>query len=273
MTKPTGELSLRFRQRKDGQTYVAEQYYKLPLQVMRTHYQENDGTAFVYLLNPSGGVLQHDRLFTEIILEENSKAYITTPSSTKFYKMDEGHAEVVNKVSLGKGAVLEYFPEHNAPFAMSEAYQENEYHLDKDSILIASDMVTAGRATRGEMFQYRLYSSRTKIYVDGKLRVYDNSRMDAQNTDLRKLGYMEGYLTNGTIYVYAGYIDNELPQMINETRCEGNVVFAAGKIDPDLMIVRFLGDNMVDLRSMVDMIWAKIRKSILGKDAIRVRKY
>ena len=67
---------------------------------MRTHYQEDDGTAYTYLLNPSGGVLQHDRLYTEIVLEENSKVYITTPSSTKFYKMDDGHAEVVNKIKM-----------------------------------------------------------------------------------------------------------------------------------------------------------------------------
>lgn len=273
MTKPTGELSLRFRRRKDGQTYVAEQYYKLPLQVMRTHYQEQDGTAFVYLLNPSGGVLQHDRLLTEIILEENSKAYITTPSSTKFYKMDDGHAEVVNRITLGSGAVLEYFPEHNAPFAMSEAYQDNEYHLKSDSILLTSDMVTAGRATRGEVFAYRLYSSRTRIYVDGKLRVYDNSRMDARNTDMEKIGYMEGYLTNGTVYVYSSGLSDELPMEINEIQHEGNVVFAAGKIDDDFMIIRFLGDNMVDLRSMMDVIWGRIRKHVLGKDAIRIRKY
>ena len=57
---------------------------------MRAHYQDSDGTAFIYLLNPSGGVLQHDRLLTEITLEEGSRVYVTTPSNTKFYKMDEG---------------------------------------------------------------------------------------------------------------------------------------------------------------------------------------
>lgn len=134
MINPTGALSLRFKRKTDGRSYLAQQYYKLPLQVMTTHYQDNDGTVFVYLLNPGGGVLQHDRLLTEIVLEEDSRVYITTPSTTKFYKMDEGHAEVVNKITVGAGAVLEYLPEHNAPFAMSEAYQENEFHLHGDSI-------------------------------------------------------------------------------------------------------------------------------------------
>lgn len=272
MEKPTGALFLVFRQRKDGRTYPAKQYYKLPLQVMRTHYQESDGTAYVYLLNPSGGVLQHDRLLTEIVLEENSKAYITTPSSTKFYKMDEGHAEVLNKITVGAGAILEYLPEHNTPFAMSEAYQVNEFYLDKDAVLIASDMVTAGRVSRGEIFDYNLYSSKTRIYVDGHLKLYDHSRMDPRNIDMEKLGYMEGYLTNGTVYVHANHIEDQLPQKLNRMKTEG-VLLAAGKIDDNLMIVRFLGNSMVQLREAAEAIWGQIRREVLGKEPIRVRKY
>ena len=60
MSGATGKLSLVFRKRDDGVTYMAKQYYKLPLQVLRPHYQDDDGTAFVYMLNPSGGVLQND---------------------------------------------------------------------------------------------------------------------------------------------------------------------------------------------------------------------
>lgn len=272
MEKPTGALSLIYRQRKDGTTYPAKQYYKLPLQVMRTHYQESDGTAYTYLLNPSGGVLQHDRLYTEIILEENSKVYITTPSSTKFYKMDDGYAEVRNEITVGAGAVLEYLPEHNTPFAMAEAYQVNEFHLHKDAILIASDMVTAGRVSRGEIFDYNLYSSKTKIYVDGRLKLYDNSHMDARRIDMKKLGYMEGYLTNGTVYVYADGISDQLPRTLNQLRPEG-VILAAGKIDDSLMIVRFLGNSMVELKEAADAIWGEIRRDVLKKEPIRVRKY
>ena len=86
MKKTTGELSLLFRKKKNGQTYLAEQYYKLPLQVMRAHYQDSDGTAFIYLLNPSGGVLQHDRLLTEITLEEGSRVYAVSYTHLDVYK-------------------------------------------------------------------------------------------------------------------------------------------------------------------------------------------
>lgn len=273
MEHPTGQLSMTFRKKESGKTYIAQQHFKLPLQIMTPHYQDDDGTAYVYLLNPSGGVLQHDRLLTEITLEENSKALITTPSSTKFYRMDEGCAKVQNRIAVGKNAVLEYLPEYNAPFAESEAWQDTEIHLDRDSVLIASDMVTAGRISRGEIFKYTRFSTRTRIYVDGKLRIYDNSRMEPGSMDITELGFMEGYLTNGTIYAYAPEMDDHLADRLNQLQHSDNIHFAAGRIDEDLMIIRFLGDNMIDLQDTISAVWGELRKALLGKPAVRIRKY
>ena len=271
--KSTGALSLTFRRKSTGQTYIADQYFKIPMQIMPPHYQDDDGTAFVYLLNTGGGVLHNDRYMTEIIAEEGSRVLITSPSSNKLYKMEDGHAELINHITVKEGAVMEYLPEHNVPYARSHTYQENEFHLDKSAVLIASDMVTAGRVAMGEVFEYELYASRTKIYVDGKLRVYDNSRMDPETISMEKLGYMEGYLTNGTIYVYSEGLDDTLPQKLNSMEHDGNVKFAAGKIDDDFMIIRFLGNSMIDLKEMIDTVWGKLRKELLGKEAVRIRKY
>lgn len=271
--KATGALSLTFRRKAAGKTYIADQYYKIPMQIMPPHYQDDDGTAFIYLLNTGGGVLHNDRYMTELIAEEDSRVLITSPSSNKLYKMEDGHAELLNRITVKNGAVMEYLPEHNVPYAKSTTYQETEFHLDKGATLIASDMVTAGRVAMGEAFKYDLYASRTKIYVDGKLVVYDNSRMDPKTTDMKKLGYMEGHLTNGTIYVYSENLDDGLPKKLNSMDHRGNVVFAAGKIDDSMMIIRFLGDNMIELKETIDAVWAVLRKELLGKEAVRIRKY
>lgn len=237
------------------------------------HDQENDGTAFIYLLNPSGGILQHDRLLTEILLEEGSRALASTPSNTKFYRMDEGCARIVNRITLRAGSVLEYLPEHNVPFAESEAYQETEFYLDSSSILIASDMVTAGRVSRGEIFDYNLYSSKTKIFVDGKLEIYDHSRMEPKRQDMAAMGLLEGRQSNGTVYVYAKDKCGRLSEKLARMKPEGSVYYAAGSITDDLLIVRFMGDSIIELRETVLSVWNEIRKELLGKPAVRLRKY
>ena len=87
MNKPTGELSLVFSRKDNGRTHLSRQYFKLPLQIMMPHYQEEDGTAFVYFLNPGGGVLQHDRLLTEVTVEDGADVFITTPSSSSMARI------------------------------------------------------------------------------------------------------------------------------------------------------------------------------------------
>ena len=44
--KATGALSLTFRRKAAGKTYIADQYYKIPMQIMPPHYQDDDGTAY-----------------------------------------------------------------------------------------------------------------------------------------------------------------------------------------------------------------------------------
>lgn len=272
MEQPTGKLSLVFRKKAGEKTYLARQYFKLPLQVLTPHYQEEDGTAFVYLLNPSGGVLQHDRLLTEITLEEKSRAVITTPSSTKFYKMDEGCAKVSNRFTVAKDAVLEYMPEYNVPFAQSKSYQQTDFYLDRGATLIACDAVTAGRVSRDEIFRYDRYASRTRIYVDGKLMVYDNSCIEPRSMNLEKKGLMEGHLINGTIYVYSPEMRGDLSDQLNQI-CGGSIRFGAGNIDDSLVVIRLLGDHMIDFQNTVAALWAVLRRELLDKPAAKIRKY
>lgn len=273
MSGATGKLSLVFRKKDDGVTYMAKQYYKLPLQVLRPHYQDDDGTAFVYMLNPSGGVLQNDKLYTDIVVEPNARALVTTPSSTKFYKSDEGHSEISNRAELHSGSVLEYIPEHNVPYGGSRTYQENEFHLCKDSTLIAFDMSTAGRVSMGEVFRYDIYSSLTKIYVDGKLKLYDRACIEPHKLDLSKPGLMEGFLSNGTIYAHAPSIPDGLIDDLNSMGHSGEINFAAGIMDDNIIVTRFLGSDIIVLKDTVNAVWDRLRRALLDKPAVKIRKF
>ena len=268
MNKPTGELSLVFSRKDNGRTHLSRQYFKLPLQIMMPHYQEEDGTAFVYFLNPGGGVLQHDRLLTEVTVEDGADVFITTPSSTKFYRMDEGHAEVENIFSVGSRATLEYLPEYNVPFAQSSSFQDSVFMLKNDSVLIASDIVTAGRTSRNEIFDYDIYSSKTRIYIEDELKLYDSCRM----TPARR-GLLEGKLSSGTVYAYAPVIPEGICGRLNAAEHDSDIEAAAGLVDGRIITVRFTGTDMIAIKDFVYSIWDILRRELIGKGAVRVRKY
>ncbi|MBQ9060898.1 MAG: urease accessory protein UreD [Firmicutes bacterium] len=279
-----GQINIVFRRNESGRTYMAKQLWKIPLQILKPHYYDVDGTAVVYSLNPAGGILQHDRLLTQIESEPGTDALFTTPGHNKYYKMDEGCAKVWNRLYVHCGGVLEYLPEHNVPFARSTVFQENEFRVEKGGVLFAADMVTAGRVASGEKFAYDRYMSRTRIFIDGQLALYDRCDLRPEEEDLLGMGLLDGYQTNGSLYVVADGMDPKLKEEINalgrrsageaaqESSENASVRLAAGNVRPDLLVIRFLGDGMIEMTDTMQRVWDICRKSILGKPALRLRK-
>lgn len=274
MKNTHGTLNLIFRKRQNGKTFLASQHYRLPLQVLTPFYSDDDGTAFVYLLNPSGGILQGDVLETDVKVETEARGFITTPSANKFYKMDEGHATLTNRIRVEKGGVLEYMPEYNIPFAQSSVIQETEFDLDSDAILLAFDMIVPGRIEKGEVFQYDLYTSKISIRVDGHLLAREVAKIQPKEKDPRGTGVLEGHTIYGTAFLYQKNLDPGLKTalgdiFLNQPEVAGGVTY----LTESLAVVKFLGNHVHDCQGVVNEIWRIARKSILGKDIVRMRKY
>jgi len=269
-----GTLKLIFRRHQSGKTFLASQHFRLPLQVLTPFYSDSDGTAFVYLLNPSGGILQGDVLETDIVVEAGAKAFVTTPSANKFYKMDEGHATLRNRITVANNGVLEYMPEYNIPFAQSSVLQETDFDLDPGATLIAFDMIVPGRMEKGEFFEYDLYSSKVSIRVDGKLLAHEVAKIEPNRSNPRGIGILDGRNIYGTVFLYQDELNSELKeaisQVLNNNPCvEGGLTF----LTKSLAVIKFLGDNLTDCQQVVNEIWPICRKTMLGKDAVRMRKY
>jgi len=269
-----GTLNLIFRKRQNGKTFLASQHYRLPLQVLTPFYSDDDGTAFVYLLNPSGGILQGDVLETDVKVETGARGFITTPSANKFYKMDEGHATLTNRICIENGGVLEYMPEYNIPFAQSSVVQETEFDLDSDATLLAFDMIVPGRIEKGELFQYDLYASKISIRVDGRLLAHEVVKICPKEKDPLGTGILEGHTIYGTAFLYHKNLDPGLKCSIGDiflTRPEvtGGITY----LTDSLAVVKFLGNHIHDCQGVIQEIWGISRMSMLGKDVVRMRKY
>jgi len=289
-----GILKLRYRRKQNGKTYIANQFYQLPLQVLPPYYDDADGTAFTYLLNPSGGVLQNDRLTVEITVEEGARALVTTPSAGKFYKMEEGHAELINQFDVASGAVLEYLPEYNIPYANTRIYQENIFRIRKDSVLIAADMIIPGRTERGELFQYDVFSSKVQIFVDDELKAYEYVKSEPKKNAITGFGILESRKIYATVFLYAEKLPDGLLEEVREilkpgeeknmksdetigtgeSSQPGNGVYGGiSFLDESLGVVKIIGDTVSDMQDMTEEIWGAARRHLLGKDRVRIRKF
>ncbi|MDR0875462.1 MAG: urease accessory protein UreD [Clostridiales Family XIII bacterium] len=268
----TGKLKLVFRS-NGKQTSLAEQYYKLPLQVLPPHDQDGDGTAFVYFLNPSGGILSGDRLCTELLADDNASVVATTTSNNKIYKMDDGYAGIYNDFSVGDHAALEYLPLPTVPFAGSNLRQENIFRIRGSSVLFAWDILSPGRWRSNEIFAYDRFDSLTKIYRDGRLIVCEHILVEPGEKTLTRICVMESYLTSASVYLCARGIPlslkDQIQQILRSSDLRGGMTF----LDREAAAIRVVANDPLLLQEALDAIWTAFRKQVLGKDGTKIRRY
>lgn len=254
---------------------MAKQYYKLPLQVLPPHHQDLDGTAFVFLLNPTGGVLQGDHLSTKILLKEKSKVLLTTPSSNKFYKMDEEYALVEMVCDVKKHAILEYLPDYNILFSNAKVRQKTKFYLDSTSTLFAWDIIVPGRISKGEAFQYDCYDSAISIYVEEELIAYEHNVLKPKEKELSCIGLLEGNMNYATIYIYSPKADNHLLRIIKDAikKHTNNQNGAASLPRENLIVAKIMSKEIRNIKNTMKIVWDVSRRELMNKESVCIRKY
>ena len=104
-----GILSLKLeRDSETGKTVIREQYTHVPLFTQRAMYLEESlpAMAYVYIVSPSGGILQGDRYRIDITLDNNTFAHVTTQGATRIYKMEKNYASQIVNIKVGDGKLF-----------------------------------------------------------------------------------------------------------------------------------------------------------------------
>ncbi|MBZ0302678.1 MAG: urease accessory protein UreD [Anaerolineae bacterium] len=194
-----GTLRLAFAQH-GGRTVLVERYSRPPLQVMRP-IPDAAGCLNVYLLSPTGGVVQGDRTTLDLCAGAGTHALLTTQSATKVYRMPDGWAEQRIHIDVGPGAVFEYVPDAAILFADSDLRQHIEVTLHPGALLLLFEIVMPGRLARGECLQFRRYANRLVVRDDDGLVLYEASSLEPERDNLEAMGRLEGYACWGSAYL------------------------------------------------------------------------
>jgi urease accessory protein len=111
-------------------TTLAQCRFKLPLQAL-TPTELADGTAYLMLLNPTGGLVGGDFLLTQIIQEAETRVCLTTPSATRVYRTRDQPAMQETRIHLGEGAFARIPPDHVIPHRDSKFHQSLHIEMSR----------------------------------------------------------------------------------------------------------------------------------------------
>ena len=259
-----------------GRTYLADSYFRVPLQVMRPNYPEGEAPAHLTLINPTGGHVGGDVLELEIALDEGARVLWTTQGATKVYKSLGEPVTSNTRIEMDSGSGLELLPDPIIPYAASIYMQETRVSMVEGAKLLYGESLYHGRAASGEHFDYT--SLRLKLHIDyaGAPLLRDVMEVRPGDSNPERLGLFEPYPYLGSFYV-AGAADGELNLIVEkvDSLLAGASGLAGGcsRLTGPGALVRWLADSPETLRKAHFEIWSIARKTLFGREATPLRKF
>ena len=262
----------------NNKTSIKNQFYKTPLCIKRALYIEETcpEMAYIYIISPSGGILQGDRYRTDITLKNYAKSHITTQSATRIYKMNKNFGTQIINLDVDENCYLEYIPDQIIPFRNSKYYQVSNIKVHDTATCVYSEILTPGRVASNESFEYDICYMKVKaVNHTGKIRFIDIAKLEPKKENITSFGIMNGYDILGNIYILIPsdqlmIIKNEINVFLNNLN---NVIGGCTKLPDDGgLLVRLLGQFVFDVRNIIYSIIEIIRKRILNVSFSGIRK-
>jgi urease accessory protein len=274
-----GALVLKMEHDPGRQKTVAkEQYSKVPLYTQRVLYLEESlpSMAYMYIMSPSGGILQGDRYRMDITLKNDAFFHLTTQGATRLYRMDKNFATQLVNITVGEGCYFEYIPDQIIPYRNSRFYQNVTLNTHDNSTMVYSEILVPGRVGSGESFEYDICYLKTSAKNQNRdLRFIDIALLEPKKRSIKNFGVLEGFDVVGTVYILTEkkYI-RELSDQTNSMIESFPKIYGGATILPNNsgVMVRLLGPFASDVRNVIYEIVRISRRVILNAEFSAIRK-
>ena len=252
-----------------NKTIITEQRSCVPLYVQRALYYDESipSMAHLFVLSPSGGVLQGDRYRTDIELKNGAISHITTQGATRIYKMNSNYATQMINLNVGKNCYLEFLPEQLIPYKNSRYYQRATFNVDDSATLVYSETIVPGRVAMGELFDYDVCCLKTLCYDDKQeMKFHDNCILEPKKQTMNSLGIFGNKTVLSMMYVVTKKeCVEELYEIINQIFKDNDEIIGGASILPNNsgLSVRILSNSSEVNKIAVYNIAQIIRKQII----------
>lgn len=246
---------------REGRTILEEVGFTAPFKIMKPFCNaEHPEKIKIMLLSASAGIMEGDRQELSFSIGSKSQVELTSQSYEKIHRMEEGNAKRNTHIKVAGGGVFLYRPLPVIPFADSSFISETEVDLeDASSVFMMEEILSCGRAARGERFAYRSFINRVRVNCAGRLIYADNTVYVPEHFPMNGTGWYEGYTHQGNMLFCGCRIGEETLEEIREymeicEEIEGGISITGS----GCAAVRILGRRAEVLEKMCKEIAGKI---------------
>jgi len=249
-------------------TVITHKKTQVPLYVQKAlHYDMNyPSMAHLFILSPSGGILQGDRYRMDVELKNNAITHLTTQGATRIYKMNSNYATHLVTINLKNNSYLEFIPEQIIPYNDSRFYQKTQLNIDESSTVVYSETIVPGRIAMGELFDFDICYLKTEGGINEKIQFRDSSLLIPKKQKIQSLTMFDGKTILTSVYLMTKKPVKKINEMINKMFFQLNDVSGGSSMMPNEsgLSIRILGNSSEDQKTIIYELLKIIRKEILS---------
>lgn len=236
-----------------------------PFRVMKPFASAGDGFLGLVAMSSSAGLMAGDEQQVRVRVGERAALAMSAQAFEKVHRMaDGGCATRATTLAVGRQGRLSFVQQPVIPFAGSRFHATCAIDLTDASASVAyAEVVSCGRAARGERFAFEMFENRVRIEVAGHPIYRDTMVFDPHEADLEGIGGFEGFSHLASLVVVApglgdeavararGALEAARPSTCGETAPDHAVAGGATALEPVAgaggVAVRLLGCRAQDL--------------------------
>ncbi|HCT9233460.1 urease accessory protein UreD [Alcaligenes sp. Marseille-Q7550] len=270
------KLTLGFSLQNGSRSVLSTRVHEGPLLIQRALYPEGPEICHVAILHPPSGIAGGDMLDIQVRLAEHTRATITTPGATRWYKSNGRHAAQNVLIQVGAGAQLDWLPCENIYFEQVDAAARNRIELHPDSAAIGWEISQLGSVrTPGHWLEGRVVMD-TQLYIGQELVWVDAGELAADDALRQGICGLDGLPVHATLWAYGTVLDTAELEVLNERLGWGPELRGGLTVMPQeggkaLYLLRAIGLHAEDVRGLLVQAWQHLRPRLLRTSAQPLR--
>lgn len=256
----SGRCAATFRRDRHGVVRLADLDQRDPLKILFPDPLDEPQPVAV-LVNTGGGIVGGDRLGTGIGVGEGAAALVVGQAAEKVYRSWGPPARIDNRLEVGAGGRLEWFPQETILFDNARLERHLRLDLAGDAAFLGGEIVVFGRRARGETMTGGALRDRWSVRRDGRVVWADAFVADPlHDALLARPALLGGARAAATLVCAARDPDGALAV------ARGQDAVACGRVG-GLVVARLLDGDVPRLRARYVALWTALRAGVFGLPA------